>query len=64
MQAFESRPAPLTTEPDGVVRVTGTRVPLETIVTAFDAGVTAEEIARQYASVAYPVAKRSGQAPS
>jgi uncharacterized protein (DUF433 family) len=51
MQAFESRPPPLTTEPDGVVRVTGTRVLLETIVTAFDAGATAEEIAQQYPSV-------------
>jgi uncharacterized protein (DUF433 family) len=51
MQAFEARPPPLTTGPDGVVRVVGTRVPLETIVTAFDAGATAEEIAQQYASV-------------
>jgi uncharacterized protein (DUF433 family) len=51
MQAFEARPPPLTTGSDGVVRVTGTRVPLETIVTAFDAGATAEEIAQQYASV-------------
>jgi uncharacterized protein (DUF433 family) len=51
MQAFEAKPPPLTTEPDGVVRVTGTRVPLETVVTAFDAGATAEEIAQQYASV-------------
>jgi uncharacterized protein (DUF433 family) len=51
MQAFEAKPAPLTTGPDGAVRVTGTRVSLETIVTAFDAGATAEEIAQQYASV-------------
>jgi uncharacterized protein (DUF433 family) len=51
MQAFEARPPPLTTGPDGVVRVTGTRVPLETLVTAFDAGATAEEIAQQYPSV-------------
>src|SRR5271166_3628717 len=51
MQAFEARPPPLTTGPDGVVRVAGTRVPLETILTAFDAGATAEEIAQQYASV-------------
>jgi uncharacterized protein (DUF433 family) len=51
MQAFEAKPPPLATGPDGVVRVTGTRVPLETIVTAFDAGATAEEIAQQYASV-------------
>jgi hypothetical protein len=47
MQAFEARPPPLTRGPDGVVRVTGTRVPLETLVTAFDAGATAEEIAQQ-----------------
>jgi uncharacterized protein (DUF433 family) len=51
MQAFEARPPPLTTGPDGVVRVAGTRVPLETIVAAFDAGATAEEISQQYASV-------------
>ena len=51
MQAFEAKPPPLTTGPDGAVRVTGTRVSLETIVTAFDAGATAEEIAQQYASV-------------
>jgi uncharacterized protein (DUF433 family) len=50
MQAFEPRPPPLT-ERDGVVRVTGTRVSLETIVAAFDAGATAEEISQQYASV-------------
>jgi uncharacterized protein (DUF433 family) len=41
---------PLTRGPDSVVRVTGTRVPLETLVTAF-AGATAEEIAQQYPSV-------------
>ena len=51
MQAFEARPPPLTTGSDGVIRVTGTRVPLETIATAFDAGATAEEIAQQYPSV-------------
>ena len=40
MQAFEARPPPLATGTDGVVRVVGTRVPLETIVAAFDAGAT------------------------
>ena len=54
MQAFSARPPPLATGPDGVVRVVGTRVPLETIVTAFDAGATAEEIAQQYPSVDLP----------
>jgi uncharacterized protein (DUF433 family) len=51
MQAFEARPPPLTTGPDGVVRITGTRLPLETIVTAFDSGATAEEISQQYSSL-------------
>jgi uncharacterized protein (DUF433 family) len=48
MQAFEPRLPPLTTGPDGVIRVAGTRVSLETIVYAFDAGSSAEEIVEQY----------------
>jgi len=36
---------------DGVIRVSGTRVPLETVVTAFLEGSTAEEIAQQYSSI-------------
>jgi len=43
---------PVHTDPDGVVRVAGTRVTLDTLVAAFDAGATAEEIAQQYPSVA------------
>ena len=42
---------PLNHDADGVVRVGGTRVTLETIVTAFTEGATAEEIAQQYPSV-------------
>ena len=42
---------PIHTDVDGVVRVAGTRVTLDTIVGAFDAGATAEEIAQQYSSV-------------
>lgn len=38
----------LKTDADGVVRVGDTRVTLDTIVSAFDAGATAEEIAQQY----------------
>ena len=45
---------PIHTDADGVVRVAGTRVTLDTIVAAFDAGATAEEIARQYSSVPLP----------
>jgi uncharacterized protein (DUF433 family) len=42
---------PIHTDADGVVRVAGTRVTLDTIVGAFETGATAEEIAQQYASV-------------
>ncbi|MBI4476740.1 MAG: DUF433 domain-containing protein [Acidobacteria bacterium] len=43
---------PIETDADGVIRVGGTRVTLETVVAAFDAGATPEEIAQQYPSVA------------
>lgn len=42
---------PIETDADGVIRVGGTRVTLDTVVAAFDAGATAEEIAQQYPSV-------------
>jgi uncharacterized protein (DUF433 family) len=42
---------PIHTDADGVVRVAGTRVTLDTIIGAFETGATAEEIAQQYASV-------------
>ena len=47
---------PLTTGDDGVIRVTGTRVTLDSIVAAFDAGATPEEIVQQYPSVDLPTA--------
>jgi uncharacterized protein (DUF433 family) len=43
---------PLRTDADGVVRVGGTRVTLETVVGAFHDGATAEEIVQQYPSLA------------
>ena len=43
---------PIHTDADGVVRVAGTRVTLDTLVAAFNAGATAEEIVQQYPSVA------------
>ena len=42
---------PLTTDDDGVIRVGGTRVTLDTLIAAFTEGATAEEIAQQYPSV-------------
>jgi uncharacterized protein (DUF433 family) len=50
-QAFVAKAPPLVADQDGVIRVAGTRVQLETVVVAFDAGATAEEIAQQYTSL-------------
>lgn len=47
---------PLVTGEDGVIRVEGTRVPLETVVAAFENGATAEEIAQRYPTVSLAVA--------
>ena len=44
-------PVPLTTDAEGVIRISGTRVQLETVVHAFDAGATPEEIAQDYRSL-------------
>ncbi len=42
---------PIETDADGVIRVSKTRVTLDTVVAAFREGATAEEIAQQYPSV-------------
>lgn len=49
-----AEPPPLTTGNDGVVRVGGTRVTLDTIVEAFREGLTPEEIQQQYPSLDLP----------
>src|SRR5436305_5627030 len=47
----DAEPVPLVTDASGVVRLQGTRVPLDTVVGAFDDGATAEEIIQQYPSL-------------
>lgn len=42
------QPVPLHTDADGVVRVGGTRVTLDTLVQAFAEGATPEEMVQQY----------------
>jgi uncharacterized protein (DUF433 family) len=49
---IEAEPIPLEADPDGVVRIRGSRVTLDTIVAAFHRGATAEEILQQYPSLA------------
>jgi uncharacterized protein (DUF433 family) len=42
---------PLQATEEGVIRVAGTRVTLDTVVAAFEQGATAEEIVQQYPSL-------------
>jgi len=49
--SIETEPIPLKADADGVMRVGGTRVTLDTIVAAFNEGTTAEEIVHQYPSL-------------
>jgi len=51
MLIAEPQPVPLTPTTDGGIRITGTRVPLETIVRAFHQGATAEEIAQDFSTL-------------
>jgi len=48
---IESKPVPLTINEDGIVFVTGTRVPIDTIIYAFRDGSSAEQIAEDYPTV-------------
>jgi uncharacterized protein (DUF433 family) len=45
------QPVPLTATPEGVVHISGTRVPLETVVRAFRQGATPEAIVQDYPTV-------------
>jgi uncharacterized protein (DUF433 family) len=46
-----SEPPPLSTTPEGVIRIGGTRVTLDTVVSAYREGATVEEIVEQYPSL-------------
>ena len=49
--SLAAEPLPLRLDADGVVRVGGTRVTLDTVVEAFHEGDSAEEIVEQYSSL-------------
>jgi len=49
---IQSEPIPIEIKEDGVARIAGTRVTLDTVVGAFNDGASAEEIAQQYPSLA------------
>ena len=44
-------PVPLSTDAHGVLRVAGTRVTLDTVISAYKAGDTPEQIAQDYSSL-------------
>ncbi|MEN3335505.1 MAG: hypothetical protein V7641_4870 [Blastocatellia bacterium] len=48
---IEIEKIPIEIDNDGVMRVGGTRITLDTIVAAFNEGATAEEIVQQYSSL-------------
>jgi uncharacterized protein (DUF433 family) len=48
---LDAEPLPLARDPDGVIRVGGTRVTLDTVVEAYLRGGTADAIAEQYPSL-------------
>jgi uncharacterized protein (DUF433 family) len=50
-EASTTESIPLVLGDDGVMRVGGTRVTLETVLSAFAEGATAEEIAQRYPSI-------------
>ena len=50
-EAIASEPIPLESDSDGVMRVRGTRVTLDTVWFAFSDGATAEEIVQEYPSL-------------
>jgi uncharacterized protein (DUF433 family) len=52
--AIEKVTVPLAATPEGSVRVIGTRIPLENIVYAFKAGVSAEEIVQSFPTLKLP----------
>jgi uncharacterized protein (DUF433 family) len=49
--ALTAPPLPLASDDDGVVRVAGTRVTLDTIIGAYKQGRSAEELAQDYPTV-------------
>jgi uncharacterized protein (DUF433 family) len=51
---IEANPVPLRADPDGAIRVAGTRLTLDTIVTAYRDGAPPEEIAKRFPGLSLP----------
>jgi uncharacterized protein (DUF433 family) len=51
LDTLVAKPPPLRLDPGGVFRVGGTRVRLDTVITAFQSGCSTEDIQRKYPSL-------------
>ncbi len=51
---IDANPVPLRADPDGTIRVAGTRLTLDTIVTAYRDGAPPEEIAKRFPGLSLP----------
>ncbi len=51
---IEANPVPLRADSDGTIRVVGTRLTLDTIVTAYRDGAPPEEIAKRFPGLSLP----------
>jgi len=49
--AIQSEPIPMQADSDGTVRIGGTRVTLDTVISAHVNGATPQDIARQYPTI-------------
>ncbi len=54
MEVFVAEVPPLRTDTDGVIRVGGTRVTLDTVISVYQNGANAEEIALRYDALSLP----------
>ncbi len=50
-QSLAAEPIPVVIDAHGVMRVAGTRVPLDTVVAAYEKGETPEQIAHDYSAL-------------
>ncbi len=50
-QSVAVEPVPIVIDANGVMRVAGTRVPLDTVVAAYEKGETPEQIAQDYSAL-------------
>lgn len=54
LEVFVAEAPPLRTDKDGVIRVGGTRVTLDTVISVYQNGANAEEIALRYDALSLP----------